>query len=97
MPLAGSISDSFCNLTVLSATWFEFALAGLRTVMLDARAAELYGKYSQEINIWSSGRSPILSVPEVSELFTSDQLSHFGRQGINSFEFEALGDFLQDL
>jgi hypothetical protein len=97
MPLAGSIADSFCNLTLLSATWFEFALAGLRTLMLDARAAELYGKYSQEINIWSSGQSPILSFPAVSDLFTSDQLSHFGRQNLNSFELQALGDFLQDL
>lgn len=58
-PLEVSVKDSFCNITVLSATWFDFALAGRPTLMLDADAAQRYALFGDSIEIWRSSPPPV--------------------------------------
>lgn len=61
VPLSSTISSSYCNLTVLSATWFEFAIAGRATSVLDEEAAIRYKYLADEIQIWGSSEGPIYS------------------------------------
>jgi hypothetical protein len=58
--LRESIMESVCNVTVASATWFEFAAAGKPTFMLSEEAASRYRLHGEEISIWVAGESPIV-------------------------------------
>jgi hypothetical protein len=67
--LSESISDSFLNLTWTSATWFEFALAGKSTIVLNQKYAEWFQQHAAETGIWGSDTSPVQSMMPNEEYF----------------------------
>jgi hypothetical protein len=79
-PLSESVRDSFCNLTVVSATWFEFALAGRPTAVLDKDAALRYQQLGSEIEIWQSGNCPVSHVTSYADFL------EFAETAISSLE-----------
>lgn len=95
--LGDSIRDSFLNLTVLSATWFDFALAGISTAMLNEDAAFKYREYSEAIAIWSSGNSPVFFPPSQNALIGA--LSYFKnkREATKSLRVQGLKEFVDSL
>jgi hypothetical protein len=97
VPLSDSIRDSFCNLTMLSATWFDFALAGRGTAVLDAQAAERYDAYSKEITVWASGKSPIFSPRTESDLLRHLQKFEGNLETAKNIEIESLEEHLEML
>jgi hypothetical protein len=97
VPLSDSIRDSFCNLTMLSATWFDFALAGRGTAVLDAQAAERYDAYSKEITVWASGKSPIFSPRTESDLLQHLQKFEGNLETAKNIEIESLEEHLEML
>jgi hypothetical protein len=58
--LRKSIDDSFLNICGSSATWFEFALAGRSSLVLDQEWARRFELQALEIGVWKAGKSPIL-------------------------------------
>lgn len=80
VPLSSTIGSSFLNLTVLSATWFDFALAGRPSAVIDKAAAYRYQDFSSEIGIWESLNLPVACVNSNDELFA------FAESARNTFE-----------
>lgn len=80
IPLSSTIGSSFCNLTVLSATWFDFALAGRPSAVMDKAAASRYQTLSSEIEIWESQNFPVAHVN------SNDELSVFAESARNTLE-----------
>ena len=80
VPLSSTIGSSYLNLTVLSATWFDFALAGRPSAVIDKAAAYRYQTLSSEIEIWGSLNLPVACVNSNDELFA------FAESARNTFE-----------
>jgi hypothetical protein len=95
--LRDSIQDSFLNLTVLSATWFDFALTGISTAMLNKEAASKYREYADAIDIWSSGNSPIFFPPSENALLKDLAYFQKKREGTKSLELQGLKEFIDSL
>jgi hypothetical protein len=62
IPLHESIMSSFCNIAVVSASWYDFALAGKPSCILNEEAASRYKSYAREIQFWESGNLPVHSL-----------------------------------
>ena len=80
VPLSTTIASSYLNLTVLSATWFDFALAGRPSAVMDKAAAYRFQAFGSEIEIWESLNLPVACVNSNDELFA------FAESARNTFE-----------
>jgi hypothetical protein len=95
--LSESISDSFLNLTWTSATWFEFALAGKSTIVLNEKYGEWFQEHAAETGIWGSGASPVRSVMPNDEYF--DDIGYWGLppKSLNSPKSRSINGVIQEI
>lgn len=97
VPLSSTISSSYCNLTVLSATWFEFAIAGRATSVLDEEAAIRYQCLADEIQIWGSSKGPLYSVRSPNQLLDFVQSLKFESKEIFALGLNSADEFIDSL
>lgn len=97
VPLSSTISSSYCNLTVLSATWFEFAIAGRATSVLDEEAAIRYQCLADEIQIWRSSKGPLYSVRSPNQLLDFVQSLKFESKEIFALGLNSADEFIDSL
>jgi hypothetical protein len=69
--LAETIRSSLVNITWNSATWFEFALFGKSTLMVDKEYAEQFRAFASQMEIWESGNSPVEVLKSNNEFLNS--------------------------
>lgn len=97
VPLSSTIGSSYLNLTVLSATWFEFAIAGRSTFVLDKRAATRYQLMADELQIWGSSKSPLYSVGSTPQLLDLVQNFKFESREVSTLCLDSADDFIESL
>lgn len=94
--LRESIADSFLHLTNESAAWFEFALSGRPTVMLNKSMAKEFGVQALKIGIWPSSAPPILGLKSHNWLLEYIN-SIDGLQQVGLTQEQSLEDFMRYL
>lgn len=60
LALHDSIADSFLNICCLSSTWYDFALRGRPSIVIDRFWENRYDLQARSIGIWGNNISPII-------------------------------------
>lgn len=97
IPLKESIENAICNLTFLSASWYDFALAGKATFLLDEAAATRYKGYADELGIWKSRNSPVYFMESQLSLLAFVRLNHKIEEQLEDFSIQSLSQFIESL
>ena len=92
--LRETIAASFLNLTNHSASWFEFALSGRPTVMINSIMAKDIGGQASKIQIWQSGNSPIVELRSHNWLLEYVQSLDGSLQQVCLKQDQSLDDFI---
>ena len=97
VPLSSTIGSSCLNLTVLSATWFEFAIAGRSTSVLDKEAAIRYQHLADELQIWGSSKGPLYSARSPHQLLDIVQNFKFEGEKVSVLGLDSADEFINSL
>ena len=95
--LRESIMESVCNVTVASATWFEFGIAGKPTLMLSEGSAARYKLHSGEIGVWASGESPIVFAESETQILNYIHRARAQKEKVGKLALQNVEDFFAEL